>query len=428
MTRWMFLSRCCTPRVEVVSLFVSAKMTSSARTRTLPLRLDDLALAVTVWRNASGSLRTLQLHCCPFGAVASVHAWHRLGAAVQCILANLFLVVYARYVDDLFSFDEVEQPDFRSEFIGPTGTATLARRVIQELLGWELDAEKAVTNANVFVALGVQIEYVDGSGAMIFRVTKERVAKWRIEIESCLVSHCMWPSQARKLAGKLSWGASYVFGRGARVYLAPLFYHASRSSRCLSKRLQATLKWWLRFLENVPVRQIPSSPVPPVVLTLYTDATGDGTLAWVAEGLSKRVFSRGFVPGPLRRWVHYRRQQIATWELVAALCAVWYFLRSPARLSACHLQINLFLDSNVALGTLLRGTSRQSDWNDLVTGIWFEAAAQAVLLLAWRVPSRLNLADAPTRPEKCASELRALIDRGFVETEWWWPPHSPWLM
>ena len=140
--------------------------------KTLPLRLEDLQLAVTVWRDASGSLRTLQLHCCPFGAVASVHAWHRIGAAVQCILANLFLVVYARYVDDLFSLDEVEQPDLVSDFIGPTGTATLARRVIQELLGWELDAEKAVTNANVFVALGVQVEYVDRSQTMIFALPK----------------------------------------------------------------------------------------------------------------------------------------------------------------------------------------------------------------------------------------------------------------
>ena len=161
---------------------------------------------------------------------------------------------------------------------------------------------------------------------MIFRVTKERAAKWRIEIEGYLLSHCMLPSQARKLAGKLSWGASYVFGRGARVYLAPLFYHASRSSRCLSKRLQATLKWWLRFLENVPVRQIPSSPVPSVVLTLYADATGHGTLAWVAEGLSKRVFSRGFVPGPLRRWVHQRRQQIATWGACCSFVCGMVFL------------------------------------------------------------------------------------------------------
>ena len=263
---------------------------------------------------------------------------------------------------------------------------------------------------------------------MIFRVTEERAAKWRVEIQGYLLSQCMLPSQARKLAGKLNWGASYVFGRGARVYLAPLFYHASRSSRFLSQRLQATLNWWLCFLESVPVRRIPSSPVPSIVLTLYADATGDGTLAWIAQGLSKRVFSRELVPFPLRQWVQRRRQQIATWELVAALCAVWYFLRSPARLSACHLQINLFIDSNVALGTLLRGTSRQSDWNDLVAGIWFEAAAQAALLLAWRVPSKLNLADAPTRPETCASELRALLDRGFVETEWWWPPHSPWLI
>ena len=92
-----------------------------------------------------------------------------------------------------------------------------------------------------------------------------------------------------------------MFGRAARVYLAPLFYHASRSSRCLSERLQATLKWWLYFLESVPVRRVPSSPVPLVVLMLYADATGHGTVAWVAVGLSKRVFSRGLMPGPLRR-------------------------------------------------------------------------------------------------------------------------------
>ena len=71
-----------------------------------------------------------------------VHAWHRFGAAVQFgILANLFLVVYVRYVDDLFSLDGVEQPDFNSVFIGPTGTATLARRMIQiHLVGsWSLE-------------------------------------------------------------------------------------------------------------------------------------------------------------------------------------------------------------------------------------------------------------------------------------------------
>ena len=43
----------------------------------------------------------------------------RLVTVVECILANLFLVVYARYVDDLFSLDEVGQPELALEFIGP---------------------------------------------------------------------------------------------------------------------------------------------------------------------------------------------------------------------------------------------------------------------------------------------------------------------
>ena len=81
---------------------------------------------------------------------------------------------YARYVDDLFTLVGVEQPDFNSEFIGPPGTAALARRMIQDLLGWELDAGKAFTNGNVFVALNVQISYIDGSRAMFFMLRRSR--------------------------------------------------------------------------------------------------------------------------------------------------------------------------------------------------------------------------------------------------------------
>ena len=75
---------------------------------------------------------------------------------------------YARYVDDLLSLDGVEQPVFNSEFIGPTGTATLTRRMIPVLLGRKLDAEKAVTNVNVFVALNVQSRHVDVFRTMFF--------------------------------------------------------------------------------------------------------------------------------------------------------------------------------------------------------------------------------------------------------------------
>ena len=93
-----------------------------------------------------------------------------------------FLGFYARFVDDLLSLDAVEQPVFNSEFIGPTGTATLTRRMIPVLLGRKLDAEKAVTNVNVFVALNVQSKCRCFSN-YVFHVTKEQVAKWKFGIE-----------------------------------------------------------------------------------------------------------------------------------------------------------------------------------------------------------------------------------------------------
>ena len=100
---------------------------------------------------------------------------HGTASGLLCSLffwPTCFLGFYARYVDVLFSLEGVEQPDFNSEFISLTGTATLARRMIQDLLGWKLDAGKAVTNAKVFVALTVQIRYVDGSRAMFFMLRR----------------------------------------------------------------------------------------------------------------------------------------------------------------------------------------------------------------------------------------------------------------
>ena len=40
-------------------------------------------LAVAVFAEANASGRALQLLCCPFGAVSSVSAWERFGAAIQ---------------------------------------------------------------------------------------------------------------------------------------------------------------------------------------------------------------------------------------------------------------------------------------------------------------------------------------------------------
>jgi len=393
--------------------------------KTLPLRCADLHLAVSILMGENADLLALQLWSCPFGALSSVHSWHRFGAAIQLILANLFDIPYPRYVDDLFGVDPTPMRPREYVWQCASGTARLAKWVIQELLGWELDEDKAKQNSQQFRALGVDVECDEATDTLRFEIGQDRIQKWTAEINEILFSCWCSPSRASKLAGKLSWGASAVFGRGARVYLMPLFYHASGRSKVVSRRMMAALQWWLRYLEARPVRIVSLLQWQRPRLLLYTDATGSGNMAWVAEVGSHRLYSRTVVPTSLRKWARFRKNQIATWELAAAICGLWYFLAGPQQLDP-GAEIQMFVDSTVALGTLMRGCSRQKDWNAMVADIWFRTAVCSHLLLCWRVPSAQNLADAPTRAADKRVQMIQLQEAGFEEVLWQWPRQVPW--
>ena len=188
--------------------------------KTLPICSGHLPLAVAVWHETVEKGKALQLLCLPFGASASVSGWDRFGLAVQGILARLFYLLYLRFVDDMFAGDTAAEssPGDGDVFVGPAGAARLARIVISDLLGWELDAGKAVTEGASAVILGVGVHFDDARQLIIFTLEAERVEKWCAEIREALQRRSLSPAQAQKLAGKLSWGATAVFGRGARVY------------------------------------------------------------------------------------------------------------------------------------------------------------------------------------------------------------------
>ena len=42
-------------------------------------------------------------YACPFGAIASVHAWERVGAALTHIIRDFLKIALSRYVDDMFA-------------------------------------------------------------------------------------------------------------------------------------------------------------------------------------------------------------------------------------------------------------------------------------------------------------------------------------
>ena len=187
--------------------------------------------------------------------------------------------------------------------------------------------------------------------------------------------------------------------------------------------MERALRWWLQFLECVPQRLIHCArPVARIRCVVYSDATGRGDVAWAICLPNARFWAASEVPAAVWRWACYRKTQIATWELLAAICALqWLFEQNLG-----DLDVVLFVDNTTALGTLVRGSSRQVDWNALIGDLWLRVARTSTLLSSFYVPSHLNLADAPTRPtEKCAA-LEAMQKVGLTRVSWSRPSDAPW--
>ena len=175
-------------------------------------------------------------------------------------------------------------------------------------------------------------------------------------------------------------------------------------------------------MQEPPSRIVPVQQPERRRCILYTDATGKGRMAWVIQAPGFKAWAAADVPAAAKRWALQRKNQIGTWELMAAICALKLVL---ARLQG-DFEILAFVDNTSALGALLRGCSRQADWNELIGELWFSVARRGHYLHLWHVPSHLNLADAPTRPEAKAEQIRKLSEDGFQEMQWIFPEGVPW--
>ncbi|MCP4517765.1 MAG: hypothetical protein GY824_21375, partial [Delftia sp.] len=219
--------------------------------KSLPLRAEHLPFAVISWRTAAEQAKGLQLICCPFGSSASVHSWHRLGSFFQAMLARDLFVAYPRFVDDLFSADSCL--DAASALTGPVGTAHCAEQLLG-LTGWVLEPSKRVRGATSTTILGVDVSA--RSGEIIFQIGPAKQQKWLDTIQEALQSDALRPAEAKRLAGRLNWAGSAVFGKGARAYLAALHWQANRRTARLTARVQTALT------EVVDVDDVAAAPLP----------------------------------------------------------------------------------------------------------------------------------------------------------------------
>ena len=98
----------------------------------------------------------------PFGAVAAVYAWDRVGSALTEILRQGMLLPVDRYVDDLF------WPDWAT-ISSDTRALVL---LLMDHIGFRLDPEKTATPADSMDLLGIN-QSIYPSGQCMFRGTDQ---------------------------------------------------------------------------------------------------------------------------------------------------------------------------------------------------------------------------------------------------------------
>ena len=246
----------------------------------------------------------------------------------------------------------------------------------------------------------------------------------------------MSAGEAWKLAGTVDYVASAVLGKKARAFTRPVRdWERQRSSKRyrLTEELRAALKVLRVFVADRSWQPIWCHGVAWRYALVFSDArgrAGDGGVdsIWGAEQLAAVVLT------PAGGWythISAAARQVQVWlagaspdhrinecEALAALLAVGTFGVLLKDADVLH-----FIDSTAAEGTLLKGLSVSRTLSAIASAFWVQAGLHRAAVWIGRVPSKLNVADGPTRHD--LSEVTAL---GWARIPPWLPDPQPWSM
>ena len=362
--------------------------------RGCPILSGHLHLARVLVQSSEGDIFTSGQLAMPFGSVAAVYAWDRVGAALSAILIELFDIPCSRYVDDLFWVD------FSST---SSSCRTLALRVIS-LLGFTLEPEKTPEPSLTLDILGITVSLQQCAEGLCLLLLPEarKVAVWMSSISSSLDSGALHQKAASKLAGRLSFAAWSVWGPLARSRLRHLYIHSLRGDTAISSHLSKDLRWWLSCLETLPALRLPLWRRSDPVAVVYSDAEGSGGVGAFLQVASKSAWLAGSAPRSFSAVLFSRKTQIFAYETLMVLVTISCFLRDLR-----GLRVIFFVDNTSALGALRKGSSRSADVHALVEEVWRLAGSNDISLFFKWVPSKLNLADPPSRGSEPISGHRA---------------------
>ena len=308
---------------------------------------------------------------------------------------------------------------FRDDFwhVGPACVAGSAHDTVRELLaalGLEWRPEKDTPPAGGGELLGTWVQ-MDTEPMSIACLERRKIDLTK-QIDEVLQADTLTPAGASKMAGRLGFAATALYGRVGRGFLHPLFRHQRGTRKAIGGRLARALGWWKTALWRMAPRLVPATGAEAHVV-VYTDACetdqlwGVGAVARYPDGSEHRFFW-SLPQQQTKEWMEQRQRYIAALEAVAVWSAmhVWGHAWQGRRV--------LWAIDNVAtLGSFIRGYSQRGDVCRLAEDFWGLAAETAVAPWLVFVPSSLNLADRPSRggapplaPGLRARALQALRD------------------
>ena len=382
------------------------------------------AMYITIFRPGDTRPQVARHAAMPFGAVGAVHGYQRVSEAMTHLGLYLLAVLVQHYVDDFWIVDTVPN--------APSGHR--AYRELMKLVGFQLEESKTTSPAAQIELLGLGLQFGAAPGDPYrVRVTPARRKKLRTMIRDVLRAGVLSPGEAGKLAGRLGFAAGGLFGRVGRGYLRALYNRQHDTEPKpegprwpLDPPLEHALHWWDALLRLGPPRAVqPPQAAQGATPILYTDASEEPAPGGGWDRIMGAVLlmpgqpARAFSIRPPRKLIDAlapRQRHIMDLELITLLVAymTWRHLLKGTTYS-------VYIDNDAANRAATTGFSRRDDLARLAALWWMIQARDGNAPWLWRVPSEVNPADWPTRPDDGWSKLKALFPdyiRDTADVDW----------
>ena len=243
----------------------------------LPIAASQRRFAKIVFLH-HGKFMVSEHFCMPFGSIASVHNWDRMGSFLCAVGRALLKIPLSRYVDDYMAGDRKASTH--------VGMHCFARLVRACLGGTVVAADKLDAGAEL-VVLGVFVQ-LSRCGAW-HKPSADKIAKWSKQIDGFLTMERLCGGEASKLSGALQWASQHTFKRLGRAMIRPIIRQVHAPSSNLNVELSLALHWWLEVL-NMGICQFrPWTASTEKPVHMFCDARS--TLPRVAAVLYRFAFS-----------------------------------------------------------------------------------------------------------------------------------------